>query len=96
VDASPDGGLLPQTSSHNATNYVNVESVDKFAAKVGKLGGKICMPNRCAEDGLFCHLPDTENNEFGIWEIDRNAKRFPEVALFATGWARTAKLRRVG
>src|SRR5215813_9309849 len=41
-DASPDGGMMGRKHpGQTITNYVNVESVDKSAAKVEKLGGKI-------------------------------------------------------
>jgi predicted enzyme related to lactoylglutathione lyase len=77
ADASPDGGLLPRKDpGHTVTNYVNVESVNKFAAKVEKLGGKICMPKTAVSQmGYFAVCQDTENNMFGIWEKDRNAKK---------------------
>ena len=76
-DASADGGLLPRKHpGHTVTNYVNVESVDKFAAKVEKLGGKICMPKTAVPQmGYFAVCRDTENNLFGIWEKNRNAKK---------------------
>src|SRR5207237_7551745 len=44
-DETPDGGLIKrQQPQHGITNYVGVPSVDQFAEKVQKLGGKICMP----------------------------------------------------
>ena len=46
-DDSPDGGLMErQHPQHSITNYINVASVDRAAANVEKLGGKICMPRR--------------------------------------------------
>src|SRR5262249_34420343 len=45
ADASPDGGLHKRMHPEQAIpNYVFVESVDKAAAKVQKLGGSICKP----------------------------------------------------
>src|SRR5689334_802522 len=45
-DASPDGGVIKrQNEGHRGiTNYVAVSSVNEWAAKVQKLGGKVCMP----------------------------------------------------
>src|SRR5215467_13015269 len=44
ADASPDGGLgKRQNGEHGSVNYIGVDSVDKFSAKIEKLGGKICM-----------------------------------------------------
>ena len=75
-DASPDGGMLPRKHpDHTVTNYVSVASVDKFAAKVEKLGGKICMAKTAVPQmGYFAVCQDTENNMFGIWEKDEKAK----------------------
>src|SRR5271165_6601998 len=45
-DDTPDGGLMKRQmpEQQGITNYIGVASVDKSAAKVQKLGGKICMP----------------------------------------------------
>ena len=44
-DASPDGGLTSRKcEGHGITNYIHVASVNRSAAKVEKLGGKILMP----------------------------------------------------
>jgi predicted enzyme related to lactoylglutathione lyase len=57
------------------TNYISVDSVDKFAAKIEKLGGKICVPKTAVPQmGYFAVCQDTENNGFGIWENNKNAK----------------------
>ena len=43
-DASRNGGMMErQFPDHTITNYVGVPSVDQAAAKVKKLGGRICM-----------------------------------------------------
>lgn len=72
ADASPDGGLQTRkTPDQTITNYVSVDSVDKFAKKVEKLGGKICMPKTAVPQmGYFAVCQDTEGNSFGIWESD--------------------------
>ncbi|HUL51356.1 MAG TPA: VOC family protein [Candidatus Nitrosotalea sp.] len=69
-DASPDGGMMKRKDPRQPiTNYVFVESVDKAAAKVKKLGGKICVPKTAVgEMGFFAVCMDTENNVFAVWE----------------------------
>ena len=56
-------------------NYISVDSVDKFADKIAKLGGKICMGKTAVPQmGYFAVCQDTEGNAFGIWQSDPNAK----------------------
>jgi len=75
-DDTPDGGMMQrQHPQHGITNYVAVASVDRGAAKVKKLGGKICMPKTAvAGMGYFVVCADTENNMFALWEKDDRAK----------------------
>ena len=75
-DASPDGGIgQRQGQDHAIVNYIGVESVDKYLKKVQKLGGKVCMPKTAVPQmGYFAVCQDSENNGFGLWELDRNAK----------------------
>ena len=76
-DASPDGGLMKRQSpeQQGITNYINVPSVDQFAAKVQKLGGKVCMPKTAVPQmGYFAICQDPENNTFALWEKNENAK----------------------
>ena len=57
------------------TSYISVASVDKAAAKVEKLGGKICMGKTpVPQMGYFAVCQDTENNTFALWEMNQNAK----------------------
>jgi predicted enzyme related to lactoylglutathione lyase len=52
-----------------------VPSVDEYADKVEKLGGKIIVPKKAVPGmGYFIICMDTENNAFGIWEINPGAK----------------------
>lgn len=73
---TPDGGLMARKHPDQPiTNYVNVGSVDKAAAKVQKLGGKICMPKTAVPQmGCFAVCQDTENNTFALWERSESAK----------------------
>ena len=75
-DDTPDGGLMKrQSPQQGITNYIGVPSVDEFVAKVQKLGGKVCMPKTAVSQmGYFAICQDTENNMFGLWQMDRNAK----------------------
>ena len=77
ADASPDGGLMKRQSpqQQGITSYVSVPSVDQFAAKVQKLGGKVCMPKTAVPQmGYFAICQDTENNMFALWEKNETAK----------------------
>ena len=76
ADASPNGGLTGRhTKEESIVNYISVDSVDKFSEKIVKLGGKICMPKTAVPNmGYFAVCQDTENNGFGLWESDKNAK----------------------
>ena len=77
ADATPDGGLLKRQNpgQQGITNYIGVESVDRFVAKVQKLGGKICMPKTAVSQmGYFAICQDTENNTFALWEMNKDAK----------------------
>jgi predicted enzyme related to lactoylglutathione lyase len=76
ADASPDGAVMARKQpEQSVTNYILVPSVDKFSAKVKKLGGNICM-NKTAvpQMGFFAICQDTENNTFAIWERNEKAK----------------------
>src|SRR6266404_6073594 len=76
ADASPDGGLMARKHPEQPIiNYINVESVEKSAAKVQKLGGRICMSKTAVpEMGYFVICEDTEGNTFALWEINPSAK----------------------
>jgi predicted enzyme related to lactoylglutathione lyase len=75
-DMTRDGGMIKrQHPQHGITNYIDVPSVDQFAAKVQKLGGKVLMPKTAVPQmGYFAVCQDTENNVFGLWENDESAK----------------------
>jgi predicted enzyme related to lactoylglutathione lyase len=80
---SINGGLLqrpapvpPQQSGTNAfVNSIQVESFDKTSKLIIENGGQIAMPKfaipgRCWQ-GYFI---DQDNNTFGIFEVDANAR----------------------
>jgi len=70
ADASPDGGMMARKHpGQPITNYILVDSVDKAAAKVEKLGGTICKEKtEVPQMGYFVICQDTENNMFALWE----------------------------
>ena len=70
------GGMMKrQDPGQQIVNYIDVPSVDKYAAKIKKLGGKIILPKTAIpEMGYFAVCLDTEKNTFGIWENNEKAK----------------------
>ena len=57
------------------TSYIGVSSVDEYAAKVEKLGGKVVQPKMTVLGwGYLAVCLDTEDNMFGLWQEDKNAK----------------------
>lgn len=75
-DDSPDGGMMTRKYPEQPiTNYIYVDSVTKSAAKVKKLGGKICMDKTAVPGmGYFVVCQDTEGNTFSLWERNEKAK----------------------
>ena len=75
-NASPDGGLgVRKDAGVGIVNFISVDAVDKFTAKIEKLGGKISSPKMAVPQmGYFAVCQDTEGNSFGLWETDRKAK----------------------
>jgi predicted enzyme related to lactoylglutathione lyase len=76
-DAAPDGGLMKRVGPEHQgiMNYVMVESADKGAAKVEKLGGKILKEKTAVPQmGYFAICSDTEGNVFSLWERNEQAK----------------------
>jgi uncharacterized protein len=76
VYGAPGGGMMKRMHpDQQIINYIGVPSVDDYAAKVEKLGGKIIVPKKAVPGmGYFIVCMDTENNPFGIWEMDPTAK----------------------
>jgi uncharacterized protein len=75
-DGATHGGMMKrQHPQHGVTNYISVPSVNRYMAKVEKLGGKVCMPKTAVpEMGYFAVCRDLDNNTFAIWEMDEKAK----------------------
>ena len=71
------GGMMKRQNSQQQgmTNYIDVKSVQEYSAKVEQLGGKVMVPKKPVTGmGYFAVCLDTENNSFGMWETDANAK----------------------
>jgi len=70
------GGIMKrQSSQQQGINYFDVKSVQDYAAKVERLGGKVIVSKSPVPGmGYMAVCTDTENNSFGIFEADSNAK----------------------
>jgi uncharacterized protein len=70
------GGMMKrQHPQQMICNFVTVRSVDEYVTKIEQLGGKILIPKIAAKGhGYFVVCSDTENNHFGIFQEDSNAK----------------------
>jgi predicted enzyme related to lactoylglutathione lyase len=75
-EESLDGGMMARrTPGQTITNYVSVDSVNKYAGIVEKLGGNVCVPKtEVPQMGYFAICQDTENNVFGLWETIGDAR----------------------
>lgn len=71
-----NGGMMKREKpGQTVTNYIDISSVEEYVKKVEKLGGRVVAPKQAVRGmGYFAICSDTENNVFGIWEADKNAK----------------------
>lgn len=64
-----------ETTKQGITNFIGVPSVDEYLVKVETLGGSIVAPKMAVPGwGYLATCMDTENNLFGLWEEEENAK----------------------
>ena len=71
----PGGGIGKRQGDQKITAYVGVPSVDEYITKVEALGGKTIVPKMAVPGmGYLAVCLDTENNTFGLWEDDPEAK----------------------
>ncbi len=70
------GGMARRDNpDEKITNYIDVPSIDEYIAKIEKLGGKVAVPKMAVPGtGYVAICVDTENNVFGLWETDVNAR----------------------
>ncbi len=71
-----NGGLSQRMPGQmGMTNTITVPSVDKFSKKVIDNGGQMIVPKMAIlKVGWFAQCMDTENNIFGIIEMDEKAE----------------------
>jgi predicted enzyme related to lactoylglutathione lyase len=69
------GGLFKrEMPEQGQVNYVQVESVAEYAAKVEELGGMVIIPKTVVPGmGWYAQFVDPEGNVFAMWETDRSA-----------------------
>jgi len=65
-----NGGMMKrQNPGHKPTNYIAVESVDKYVRKIEALGGKVLVPKMEVPGiGWWAMAIDPEGNQFAILE----------------------------
>ena len=71
------GGGLGKRGDHSQriTSYIGVDSVETYALKVERLGGRVVQPKMTVPGwGYLAVCMDTESNMFGLWQDDKNAK----------------------
>ncbi|WP_406657431.1 VOC family protein [Methanolobus sp. ZRKC2] len=69
------GGMgLRGTPDQRMTSYIGVSSVEEYARKVEMSGGKVLNKMPVPGWGYLAICLDTENNIFGLWEENENAK----------------------
>ena len=57
------------------TSYIGVDSIEGYTAKVEKLGGKLIQSKMTVPGWDYLAICfDTEDNMFGLWQEDKNAK----------------------
>jgi predicted enzyme related to lactoylglutathione lyase len=58
------------------TAYIGVDSIEKYADKIIKEGGKQLQPKMTVPGmGYLANFKDTEGNVFGLWQPDPGAKQ---------------------
>jgi len=69
------GGLgLRGDPSQKITAYIGVDNLDAYSQKVRELGGKVLQDKMPVPGwGYLALCQDTEGNNFGLWQDDKNA-----------------------
>jgi len=76
-DSKPgiNGAIMRKTDQVSTINTIDVPSVDEFAEKIVKAGGKIVTQKTSIPGvGYFAYCADTEGNVFGIMQEDPTAR----------------------
>ena len=71
-----DGGMMKrQDPDQRITIYIDVPSIDEYTGRVKELGGQVYVPKTAVPGmGYFAVCLDQENNGFGLWEVNPQAK----------------------
>jgi len=69
------GEIIPRPhAGEPLTVFIGVPSVEEYAARVQKAGGRVVIPKRAVPGrGYFVICEDTEQNRLGLWESDPTA-----------------------
>jgi predicted enzyme related to lactoylglutathione lyase len=66
------GGMMKRDKLPTVTNYISVNSIDEYIAKINGSGGRVIVPKtEISNVGLFAMFLDSENNTFGLFEKRR-------------------------
>ena len=69
------GGMMIREGGEVPVYYINIEDIDAYIAKLQTLGGELVAPKSPVPGmGWIAHFRDPENNLFGLWQADKNAK----------------------
>ena len=70
------GGMASRGSpEQRITNFIGVTSVDEYCERVKELGGTVLQPKMPVPGwGYLAVCMDTEQNTFGLWEVNENAE----------------------
>jgi len=73
--AGINGGMMKKSGGQMPIiNYINVEDIDKYLARLEELGGQILMPKMPIKGiGYNAVVQDTEGNTFGMIQEDKTA-----------------------
>ena len=70
-----NGGMFQRQPQHKGfmqVNYITVENIDEYIAKVKKLGGKILMPKQQVPTvGWVAVVVDPEGNQVGLLQPEQ-------------------------
>jgi len=71
------GGIAKRQEGEKGgiTNFIGVDSIDRYAAKVEEAGGSVIEPKWAVPGwGYLAVCLDTEGNRFGLWEENAQAQ----------------------
>lgn len=75
AEAGIDGAIMARDNDWTTVNTVGVPSLDQFAKRIEKAGGKVVSPKQSIPGvGYHSYCVDTEGNVFGILEADSSAE----------------------